>query len=42
MTALRKGYRGLRLLAQLNADRVFVAVVLGGALYLGAYIGSHL
>ncbi|MEL7150015.1 MAG: hypothetical protein AAGK71_04745 [Pseudomonadota bacterium] len=40
MTVLRKGYDGLQLLVQLNLDRVFVGLALGGALYLAAYLAS--
>ena len=38
MAVLRKGYRGLELLVQLNLDRVFVGLALGGAPYLAAYL----
>ncbi len=41
MAVLRRGYRGLELLVQLNIDRVFVGLALGGALYLAAYLASH-
>jgi|GEM_PF-6399552 hypothetical protein len=40
MAVLQKGYRGLSLLLLLNADRVFVASIMFGALCLGAYLGS--
>ncbi|MGR3511541.1 MAG: hypothetical protein ACU0GG_02165 [Paracoccaceae bacterium] len=40
MTVLKKGYRGLGLLVELNLDRVFVGLALGGALYLAAYLAS--
>lgn len=40
MPALRKGFNGLELLVQLNLDRVFVAVALGGALYLAAWLSA--
>ncbi len=38
MAVLQKGYRGLELLVQLNLDRVFVGLAMGGALYLAAYL----
>ncbi len=38
MAVLRKSYRGLELLVQLNLDRVFVGAAMGGALYLAAYL----
>ncbi len=40
MAVLRKGFRGLELLVQLNLDRVFVGLAMGGALYLAAYLIS--
>ncbi len=40
MTTLRKGYRGLELLVELNLDRFAVILALGGALFLAAYIGT--
>ena len=40
MAVLRNGYRGLELLVQLNLDRVFVGLAMGGALYLAAYVIS--
>lgn len=40
MTVIRKGYRGLELIVQLNLDRVVVGLALGGALYLAAYLAS--
>lgn len=40
MTTLRKGYRGLELLVELNLDRFAVIFALAGALYLAAFIGS--
>lgn len=40
MAVLRKSYRGLELLVQLNLDRVFVGLAMGGALYLAAYLIS--
>ncbi len=40
MAVLRKGYRGLELLVELNLDRVFVGLAMGGALYLAAYVIS--
>lgn len=40
MTTLRKGYRGLELLLELNLDRFAVILALGGALFLAAFIGS--
>ena len=40
MTTLRKGYRGLELLVELNLDRFAVILALGGALFLAAYSGT--
>ena len=40
MAVLKKGYRGLELIVQLNLDRLFVGLALGGALYLAAYLAS--
>lgn len=40
MTVLKKGYRGLELLVQLNLDRVVVGLALGFALYFAAYLTS--
>lgn len=40
MAVLKKGYRGLELIVQLNLDRVFVGLALAGALYLAAYLAS--
>lgn len=40
MTTLRRGYRGLELLVELNLDRFASMAALGGALFLAAYIGS--
>ncbi|MEM7720435.1 MAG: hypothetical protein AAF222_14650 [Pseudomonadota bacterium] len=40
MAVIRKGYRGLHLLVQLNLDRIFVGLALGGALYFAAYIAA--
>lgn len=40
MTVLKKGYEGLELLVQLNLDRVFIGLALGGALYFAAFIAS--
>ncbi len=40
MTTLRRGYRGLGLLVELNLDRFAVILALGAALFLAAYIGS--
>lgn len=40
MAVFKEGYRGLELLVQLNLDRVFVGLAMGGALYLAAYLIS--
>ncbi|MEM7753546.1 MAG: hypothetical protein AAF230_09045 [Pseudomonadota bacterium] len=40
MVVLKKGFRGLELLVQLNLDRVLVGLALGGALFLAAYLSS--
>lgn len=40
MAVLKKGYRALELLVQLNLDRVLVGLALGGALYLAAYLST--
>ena len=40
MTLLRKSYNGLGLLVELNLDRFAVALALGGALFLAAYLGT--
>jgi hypothetical protein len=40
MAVLKKGYRGLELIVQLNLDRFFVGLALGAALYLAAYLAS--
>ena len=40
-TALKKGYRGISLLVQLNSDRILTAVALGAALYLAAYLSFN-
>jgi len=37
---LKKGYRGLGLLIEINLDRLFVALALGGALYVAAWFGT--
>jgi len=37
---LKKGYRGLGLLIEINLDRLIVALALGGALFLAAWLGS--
>lgn len=37
---LKKGYRGLGLLIEINLDRLFVVLALGGALFLAAWLGS--
>lgn len=40
MPALKKGYRGLELLVQINLDRMMMAVAIGGALFLAAWLGT--
>lgn len=40
MAVLKKSMHGLELLVQLNLDRVFVGLAMGGALYLAAYLIS--
>lgn len=40
MQTITKGYRGLELLVELNLDRFVVPLVLGGALFLAAYLGT--
>ena len=40
MTTLRKSYKGLELLFELNLDRIAVVIALGGALFLAAYISA--
>lgn len=40
MAAIKKGYHGLELLVHLNLDRFVVALALGAALFLSAYIGA--
>ncbi len=42
MQTLRKGYRGLWLMADLNEDLLFWTVALGVALGAGSLIGSWL
>jgi hypothetical protein len=42
MQTLTYGYRGLRLLAHLNSDRILVTGTLVGALILAAYLASIL
>ena len=42
MAVLKQGYRGLELLVQLNLDRVFAGLAMGGALYLAAYLAAYL
>ena len=37
---LKKGYRGLGLLIEINLDRLFVGLALGGALFLAAWLGT--
>ena len=40
MQTLQTGYRGLELLVELNFDRAIWLLALGGALFLGAYLGT--
>lgn len=40
MQTLQRGYKGMSLLVQINADRLVAVGVLIGALYVGAYFGS--
>lgn len=40
MAALQKGFRGARLLIQINVDRLMSIGLLAAALYVGAWI-SH-
>ncbi len=40
MTTLRKSYRGLELLLELNFDRFAVVFALTGALLLASYLGA--
>ncbi|SMX34950.1 hypothetical protein [Actibacterium lipolyticum] len=42
MQTISNGYRGLSLLLDLNLDRLFSVVAIGGALMAGAYLGSIL
>ena len=41
MHTIQSGYRGLRLLMLLNADRLLYAATLATALGAGAWVGSH-
>ncbi len=41
MQTLQHGYRGMSLLVQINADRIFAIAALAAALFAGAYFGSH-
>lgn len=38
MESVLKGYRGLRLVLNLNWDRLFALAVIFGALFAGAYV----
>lgn len=42
MQTLTHGYRGLRLLAVLNSDRLLVVAITAGALLLAGYLASLL
>lgn len=42
MQTLTVGYRGLRLLAHLNADRLLMIGALAGALFLSGYLATLL
>ena len=41
MQTLQQGYRGMSLLVQINADRLFSMGALAAALLAGAYFGSY-
>ncbi|WP_371223964.1 hypothetical protein [Roseovarius sp. 2305UL8-3] len=41
MQHIVSGYRGLRLLFNLNLDRMLFLGALGAALLMGAYLGSN-
>ncbi|MDD9923004.1 MAG: hypothetical protein OXQ92_12100 [Boseongicola sp.] len=40
MQTLHRGYKALELLSVLNLDRALALLVLGGALFLAAYVGT--
>ncbi len=40
MQLLRRGYKGMELLVELNFDRIVALMVLFGALYFAAFIGT--
>lgn len=42
MQTLQAGYRGFALLVSLNLDRILYVATIGGALLIGAWVGSHL
>jgi hypothetical protein len=42
MQTLQAGYRGFALLVSLNLDRILYIGTIGGALLIGAWVGSHL
>ncbi len=40
MQLLRRGYKGMELLVELNFDRIVALMVLFGALYFAAFVGT--
>jgi len=40
MQLLRRGYKGMELLVELNFDRIVALMVLFGALFFAAFIGT--
>lgn len=40
MQTIEKSYRGLAFLVELNLDRLFTTLALGGALFLASYIST--
>ena len=40
MRILQRGYKGIELLVELNFDRIIALMVLFGALYFAAFVGT--